>query len=538
MKMNESIPILYKIADDVDEMDQIHRLNYQTFVEEIPQHEYNKNRKLVDRFNDENTYIIAKKDDEVIGMMAVKGNRPFSLDQKLENLDGYLPGKAVPCEVRLLSIKEAYRGGRIFYGLCERLVSFGLEKGYSMALISGTIRQTKLYKHLGFQSFGPPVGTEEALYQPMYLTKKNFERASKVFQRLIERNEKTFYQNFLPGPVEVAEEVKKAWQEPAISHRSASLKNVVNNIQTQLFDLTGANHVEVVVGTGTLANDMVAAQLSTSSDKGLILANGEFGERLINHGNRWNLFFEKVQKPWNTSITIQEIDSILTNNPEIHWLWTVHCETSTGYVYPLQQLKEVCVKHDVYLCIDACSSVGVIPVDLTNVYLASTVSGKGIASYPGLAMVFHQTDISPNERLPNYLDIGQYQACNSVPYTHSSNGLLALHAALSNPQTYKDELTEEIRHTFRLSGMYVLGGSDYSPGIITVELPGQVVAQDFGDRLKSYGIQTSYESGYLLNRNWFQIALMGEQELPNVRKAVRLITEQYAQLTKGLVVYK
>lgn len=308
--MNYSPSILYKIAENSDEMEEIYRLNYQTFVEEIPQHEFNENRKLVDRFHDENTYIIAKRNDEVVGMISVKGSRPFSLDQKLENLDAYLPTGAVPCEVRLLSIKEAYRGGRIFYGLCERLIAYCLEQGYSMALISGTTRQTKLYKHLGFQPFGPLVGTEQAPYQPMYLTKKNFERSSKVFQRLIQREEKTFYQNFLPGPVEVTEEVKNAWQKPAISHRSASFQNALNEVQDQLRHLTNANHVEIVVGTGTLANDMVAAQLSTLSGKGLLLSNGEFGDRLLDHACRWNLSFEQIQKPWNTAISIEEIDSV------------------------------------------------------------------------------------------------------------------------------------------------------------------------------------------------------------------------------------
>lgn len=528
--MSQSTMVLYKIADNVNEIEQIHRLNYLTFVEEIPQHESNETRKLIDRFNDENTYIIAKRKNEVIGMISVKENRPFSLDQKLTDLDAYLPENSIPCEIRLLSIKEAYRGGRIFYGLCERLVSYCLEQGYSMALISGTLRQTKLYKHLGFQSFGPLVGTEEAPYQPMYLTKKNFELSSKVFQRMLKRKENNFHQNFLPGPVEVTEEVKKTWQEPAISHRSSPFLKVIDETQLQLCELTNANHVEIVVGTGTLANDMVAAQLSVLPNEGLILANGEFGERLIDHGRRWGLSFETILKAWNTSITIQEIDDVLTKKPAIKWLWTVHCETSTGYVYALQQLKEVCEKHQVYLCIDACSSVGVIPVDLTNVYLASTVSGKGLASYPGVAMVFHQEDILPNDMIPSYLDIGKYQAYHSVPYTHSSNGLMALHAALSNPQSQKDTIAEKICHIFTDSGMHVLRGRGYSPGIITVRLPDEISSKDFGDHLKSYGIQTSYESGYLLKRNWFQVALMGHQKQPNVMQAIRMICEQFEQL--------
>ncbi|PAV28838.1 aminotransferase [Virgibacillus profundi] len=531
--MSKSNQILYKIAEHADEIEQIHQLNYETFVEEIPQHTANHDKKLVDRFNDENTYIIAKRNDEIIGMIAVRGNRPFSLDQKLDHLDTYLPDKAVACEIRLLSIKPAHRGGRIFYGLCEKLVSYCLEKGYNMALISGTTRQTKLYKHIGFQAFGPLVGTEEAPYQPMYLTKKNFESASRLFERLIQREEKAFYHNFLPGPVEQSESVKKAWQEPAISHRSNRFQEIVEDVQQRLCQLTRAKYVEIAVGTGTLANDMIAAHLSTTNERGLILSNGEFGDRLIDHGNRWGLSFEQINKEWNTAIGLDDIENILKRNPDIQWLWTVHCETSTGHIYPLNDLEGICEKHRLKLCLDACSTVGVLPVDFSGVYMASTVSGKGLGSYPGLAFVFHQEEIIPNKQVPAYLDLGIYQDSSSVPFTHSSNGLAALQAALCNPQPANGEVSMEIRRDFKASGMTVLRGDEgYSPGIITVSLPEGISAKDFGDQLKKLGVHVSYESSYLIKRNWFQLALMGKQEPDKVWKAIEIIKQQFDYYSK------
>ena len=525
--MSQSTPTLYKIAELADEIEQIHQLNYETFVEEIPQHNANNQKKLVDRFNDENTYIIAKKNNEVIGMIAIRGNRPFSLDQKLDHLETYLPEKAIPCEIRLLSIKPAYRGGRTFYGLCEKLVSYCLEKGYNMALISGTTRQAKLYRHIGFEAFGPLVGTEKAPYQPMYLTKKNFELASRLFERLIHREEKNFYHNFLPGPVEISENVKKAWGKPAISHRSARFKKVMNDVQQGLCQLTNAKHVEIAVGTGTLANEMIAAHLSNTRSRGLILANGEFGERLIDHGVRWGLSFEQITMKWGTAIELDEIENVLEQSPDIQWLWTVHCDTSTGYVYPLKDLQEICKKNRVKLCLDACSTVGVLPVDFGGVYMASTVSGKGLGSYPGLAILFHQEEIFPNKQIPAILDIGTYQASASVPFTHSSNGLAALQAALRNLEPVSEELAMEICRVFKASGMTVLRGREYSPGIITVSLPENMASKDFGDQLKTLGVHVSYESSYLVKRNWFQIALMGKQEPAKVWKAIEIIKQQF-----------
>ena len=75
-----------KVATEAWEFEQIHRLNYQTFVEEIPQHPPNPEKKLVDKFHQENTYLICLYRLQVVGMVAVRDRRPFSLDAKLDSL--------------------------------------------------------------------------------------------------------------------------------------------------------------------------------------------------------------------------------------------------------------------------------------------------------------------------------------------------------------------------------------------------------------------------------------------------------------------
>jgi N-acyl-L-homoserine lactone synthetase len=89
--------LVYKIAETEAEFEQIHRLNYQTFVEEIPQHAPSPERRLVDKFHAENTYLIALVDGELAGMLAVRDRRPFSLDQKLPDLDAHLPPGRLIC---------------------------------------------------------------------------------------------------------------------------------------------------------------------------------------------------------------------------------------------------------------------------------------------------------------------------------------------------------------------------------------------------------------------------------------------------------
>jgi hypothetical protein len=52
----------------------------------------------------------------------------------------------------------------------ELVAVYAMERKHDLALISGTTRQQRLYRHLGFLPFGPLVGSGEARFQPMYLT--------------------------------------------------------------------------------------------------------------------------------------------------------------------------------------------------------------------------------------------------------------------------------------------------------------------------------------------------------------------------------
>src|SRR6266576_439971 len=176
--MNAERTLCLSIASEESEFEQVFRLNYKTFVEEIPQHPPNPEKRLVDRFHHENAYLIALDADQLIGMMAVRDQRPFSLDEKLGNIDRYLPPGRKICEIRLLSVLPSHRNGMVFQGLLKLLLEYGKSQRYNLAVISGTVRQQKLYKDLGFVPFGLLVGAMAADYLPVYLTVEEFEEVA------------------------------------------------------------------------------------------------------------------------------------------------------------------------------------------------------------------------------------------------------------------------------------------------------------------------------------------------------------------------
>lgn len=172
--------LTYKIATEEWEFEKIHELNYRTFVEEIPQHEVSSEQRLVDKFHSENTYLIGLEGRSLVAMIALRGERPFSLDHKLPDLDSLLPTGRKLLEIRLLAIERKQRGmkgGRILSNLLNLIWKYGDEKGFDLGIISATTRQLRLYRHLGFAPFGPLVGSGEVRFQPMWITREKFEEA-------------------------------------------------------------------------------------------------------------------------------------------------------------------------------------------------------------------------------------------------------------------------------------------------------------------------------------------------------------------------
>src|SRR6266540_568180 len=223
--MNAERTLRFKIASEESEFEQVFRLNYKTFVEEIPQHPPNPEKRLVDRFHHENAYLIALDGDQVIGMMALRDKRPFSLDEKLGNIDRYLPPGRKICEIRLLAVLPSHRNGMVFQGWLKLLLDYGLSQHYNLAVISGAVRQQKLYKHLGFVPFGRRVGPPEAQFQPMYLTLEEFEEVASPLLNVPSTADRALNPiSFLPGPVSIRPEVRAALEKLPVSHRCDQFK--------------------------------------------------------------------------------------------------------------------------------------------------------------------------------------------------------------------------------------------------------------------------------------------------------------------------
>jgi aspartate aminotransferase-like enzyme len=252
-----------------------------------------------------------------------------------------------------------------------------------------------------------------------------------------------------------------------------------------------------------------------------------------------------VRAPWGAALDFDAVDAAMITT-RAQWLWAVHTETSTGVVNDLDVLRTLAQRHRARLALDAVSSVGALPIRLDGVWCASAVSGKALASFPGVAVVLHEElPTTPHVRVPRYLDLHLAAASDGVPFTQSSNLLSALHASLTSTDwptriAQRQRDGRWLREALAQQGLHTLAAPDCaSPIVHTIPLPPTVSAQQVGLTLRQQQWHVGFESAYLRARNWLQLCLMGEYEdaalraLPNAVSSAITHANRSASASSG-----
>lgn len=181
----------FKPAESPAELEQVHRLNYRTFVREIPQHDDPGTGQLVDKFHDKNQYLICLKDGELVGMVSWSDRPPFSVEKRLPDPRALESPDIRPVEIRLLAVVPEERTSPVMAGLVWALYRESAARGWTHFVISGVVEQLDLYTHLGFEALGPAVGSGRASFVPMWLPVGKLEatmrRPMELWQKRLER---------------------------------------------------------------------------------------------------------------------------------------------------------------------------------------------------------------------------------------------------------------------------------------------------------------------------------------------------------------
>jgi aspartate aminotransferase-like enzyme len=336
--------------------------------------------------------------------------------------------------------------------------------------------------------------------------------------------------NFMPGPVNIHPEIKKIYHDTFLSHRSAKFYNDVSQFRGELGKFVNAENVALFVGSGSLGNEVVAQYLKQLTGKGLILINGEFGKRLKEQATHIELMHDTFETQLGNSFNYEELEQKLASS-NYAWIWFVHCETSSGVLNKLDVLKNMGAKYEVKIAVDCISTIGNTPVNLKGAYIASGTSGKGLAAYPGVAMVYFSNTLleQPVKAIPKYMNLKHHAETNWVPYTIGTNLFYALWHAFkgvivpqhqTNIQNMSDYIYKELTDIgFTFLGNY----TNMMPGIISIICPPEINSYELGVELEKNNFYVNYGGAYLRNANYFQICIMGHQEMTNANKLVSFL---------------
>jgi aspartate aminotransferase-like enzyme len=340
--------------------------------------------------------------------------------------------------------------------------------------------------------------------------------------------------SLLPGPVPLLPEVRAALARPPQAHRWPEALTRLDRVRELLRARTGARHVAVLTGSGTTASDVVAAQLGLRPGPGLVLAAGQFGERLADAARRARLSVRVLRAPEGSAVTSEQLAAALAEGPA-DWVWTVHCETSTGVLFDLPALLATCRAAGVELAVDAISSLGCAPLALRDVLLATASSGKALAGFPGLAVVLAREAPQAGHDLPRSLDLHAYASGDGVPYTLPTVLVGGLLAALEARPAEGEAVAlaelavtgAQLRRGLVACGLELVAHEVCAAlAVLSVRLPAGVDPASLVDLLARDGFLLAGHSGYLRDRGWVQISLMGRPSTDDLRRLPVLLADR------------
>ncbi|PID58277.1 aminotransferase [candidate division KSB3 bacterium] len=192
---------------------------------------------------------------------------------------------------------------------------------------------------------------------------------------------------FIPGPVDVREDVLQALASPMIGHRTeaaSTLQREISDMAKQLFHTEN----QILLSTSSGSGLMEGAIRSCTRKKAVVFSMGAFGDRWYSMAQSNNVPADKISVPWGQAITAEIVDNTLADG---HYdLMTItHNETSTGVTCPVEEIAEVMKTYPgLVWCMDAVSSMGgtKIDVDALGVDVCITSTQKAIGLPPGLSI--------------------------------------------------------------------------------------------------------------------------------------------------------
>ena len=246
---------------------------------------------------------------------------------------------------------------------------------------------------------------------------------------------------FTPGPLTTHPAVREAMTRD-LGSRSHLFIDLVAEIRSELLRIAGTSSKEgyeaiPMQGSGTFAIESVLGSMVPAEGRLLVLANGAYGDRMCTIAERLGIDHLALRCPENEVHDLDVLRKALEK--DITHVAMVHCETTTGILNPLEKIASVVADKGKILIVDAMSSFGGYPIDISSLpaHVLVSSSNKCIEGTPGFgyAIVHRETLLATRGTARSLsLDLlAQWEGLEKTGqfrFTPPTHVLLGFHAAL------------------------------------------------------------------------------------------------------------
>lgn len=197
-----------------------------------------------------------------------------------------------------------------------------------------------------------------------------------------------------PGPLTTTRTVRESMLRD-YSTWDVDYNTVVNDIRRRLVELatTPNNAGEftsvLMQGSGTFGVEATVGSVIPADGCLLVVNNGAYGERIRTIAERLCIDTVEAQFAETEPPSVDVVDRLLNENPQVTHVAVVHCETTTGMLNPAAEIGACAKRHGKTVILDAMSSFGGIPMTMDSMsadFLISSAN-KCVQGVPGFAFV-------------------------------------------------------------------------------------------------------------------------------------------------------
>ena len=350
---------------------------------------------------------------------------------------------------------------------------------------------------------------------------------------------------FVPGPVDVADEVLQAQAAPMLPHRSkefeATYRRASEKAQ-QLFYTQYRVFLTASSGTG-----LQEAAIRNFVDKRVLsVVNGAFADRWYEVAVSNGRDAEKLAFEWDTPASPERIaDTVRAGGFEA--LTVVHNETSTGMQNPVKEIGEAvrAIAPDTLILVDAVSSLGgtKIEMDAWGLDMVLTSSQKCLALPPGLGLgAVSDRAMEKAKSVQNrgwYFDLlrmEKHRLKDSSPATPAMSLIFALDLqldrilaeGLDNRFARHSAMAKRVQDWAEAHDLSMYAPEGYrSQTVTTIKNERNIKVSDLNAFLKQREMRIA--GGYgPIKESTFRIAHMGETQMEDIAKLLEAM-EEYLQ---------